>query len=39
MGDNKRLCAVEPGLQLKRSLPQMGLESTIAGSDGQDLTH
>ena len=22
MGDNERLCAMEPGLQLKRSLPQ-----------------
>ena len=40
MGDNnERLCAVEPCLRLKRSLPQAGLKLTTSRSAGQRLTH
>ena len=37
--DNERMCAMEPNIRLKRSLPQVGLEPTTAGSVGQHLTH
>ena len=33
MGDNERLCAMEPGLRLKRFSPQAGLEPGTT-SDG-----
>ena len=37
--DIERLCAMEPCLQLKRSLPQARLKPGTAGSVGQHLTH
>ena len=37
--DYERLCAMEPRLRLKRSLPQAGLELTTARSVGQRLIH
>ena len=37
--DTKRLCAMEPGLRLKSSSPQAGLELTAARSVGQRLTY
>ena len=39
VGDNERLCAMEPHLRLKRSQPQMGLEPGTARSTGHCLTH
>ena len=38
MGDNNRLCVVEPRLRLKRSPSQAGLEPRTARSVGQHLT-
>ena len=38
MGDNERLCGMEPHLQLKRSLNQAGLEPRNARSVSQWLT-
>ena len=37
--DNEKLCAMEPSLQLKRSLPQAGLEPGTASAVGQGLTY
>ena len=39
VGDNERLCAVEPHLQLKRSLLHAGLESGTARLAGQCFAH
>ena len=39
MGDNEKLCATKPHLQLKRSSPQAGLKPGTARSAGQHLTH
>ena len=37
--DNERMCAMEPNIPLKRSLPQVGLKPMTARSVGQHLTH
>ena len=39
VGDNERLCAIEPHLQLKRFSPEARLETGTARSAGQHLTH
>ena len=39
LGDNERLCAMEPRLQLERFLPQVRLEPRTARSVGQRLTY
>ena len=39
MGDNEKLCAIEPHLQLEKFLPTVGLEPMFAGSEGQQLTY
>ena len=39
LGDNKRLCAMEPRLQLKRSPPPAEFELGTARSAGQRLIH
>ena len=39
MGDNERMCTMEPRLQMKRSLPQAELEDGTARSAGHRLTH
>ena len=38
-GDNVRLCAVEPQLQLERTPPSAGLKSRTAISAGQRLSY
>ena len=37
--DSESLCEMEPCLQLKRSLPQVGIEPGTARSVDQRLTH
>ena len=39
MGDNGKLCAMEPCLQLKRFLPQTGPKLETLKSAGQHLTY
>ena len=39
IGDNERLCAMEPHLQFKRFPPQAGLETESTRSAGQRLTY
>ena len=39
MGDNERLCAMEPRTQWTRSRPQAGLKSGMARPAGQCLTY
>ena len=38
-GDNEKLCATEPRLQLERSPPRAGVETRTAPSIGQGLTY
>ena len=39
MGDNEKLCAIEPHLQLEKFLPTVGLEPMFAGSEGQHIIY
>ena len=39
MGDNERLCAMEPHLCLKRSPPKVRLKAGPTRSAGQHLTY